>query len=156
MGPRAPAPGAPALPQAATGLSGRMRDNIMFIIRHSAQSLPSAAQASRISAVRPAPMSRKAEDRYGGVRVEFDGHPFRVTLVPRGRAFGEEWRAFDSQRSAAGEPWIGALMAIPGVQIVAVRGGVVRVIRDPETPWEEILPAAVAVVRSWGEGSPGG
>lgn len=83
------------------------------------------------------------------LEARFDFHPYRASFVLPGPVIREgAWRAFD-QPGGEGvpHPGVAALLAIPGVHIVTLHRNRVILLRDPDTPWDRILPEARRILR---------
>lgn len=74
-------------------------------------------------------------------------HPLRVTFQLPQPVIRKGWRVYDSPASAAGHPRVAALFQVRGIQVVTLHRNEVKILRDPEIGWEEILPAAKDVLR---------
>ncbi|TAH38465.1 MAG: hypothetical protein EYC70_03535 [Planctomycetota bacterium] len=76
-----------------------------------------------------------------------DYHPLRATFLLPQPVIRTGWKVYESAAAASGHRGVAALFRIPGVQIVTLHRNSVKLLRDPEVSWEDIVPAAQEVLR---------
>lgn len=78
----------------------------------------------------------------------FDHHPFRVRFLLPHKVLDHGWLTWEGPGAETPFDTVNELFALPGVHVVSLHRNEIAILRDPEVPWEELLPEITRVLRS--------
>lgn len=82
------------------------------------------------------------------VRPEPTPNPNAMRLALSAPALGDHPRTFSASSPAGDAPWAQRLLEVPGVVSLFGLRDFLTITKAPGTPWEAILPKAIAILAS--------